>query len=297
MEDSGGVHTGVCLDIDGTLYRQGSVFVEAIASLAVQSTLFDPSARTHLRGAVGTVGEFYGGPFTRWRWEQTLRGLEGLRRQSNAQTAARALDWLRTARERLDGALPETDGRVDSAARVAFQQQLLTRYSRALAGQDRADLSGALRSILRDVQPIDRRTGAALSRLANGGADLMLVTDMPSHVAEAFAEASIDAPVASVNGTTFQTDESGAFTGDYTTIDKGTVVETLVGEREWEYTLAAGDTDRDAAMAPHVDTFLAVAGHGGVRRAIEGLPGEQTVLYVGRGDALGDVLIDRCPVG
>lgn len=297
MADNGETHTGICSDIDGTLYRQGSVFVEVLASLAVQSTLFDPAARSRLREAVGTVGAFYGGSFARWRWEQALRGVAELRRRSSAETAARTLDVLRTVRERLDGVVPEADSRADPVARAAFQRRLLTQYGEAIDGQDRAALSRAVRSTLRDVQPIDRRTGAALARLTGGGAEVALVTDMPSHVAEAFAHTVVDCPVASVRGTTFRTDDSGTFTGDYEPIEKGAVVETLVGTQNWEYTLAAGDTDRDAAMAPHVDTFLAVAGHGGAQRAAEALGSEQTVQYVDPGDALGDALIERCPVG
>ena len=294
--ENGTAHTGLCLDIDGTLYRQGSVFVETVASLAVQSPLFEPPARAHLREAVGIVGEFYGNRFTRWRYEQTLRGLDVLRRHSSSTTAARAFTWLRETRERVVGVSGGRERRAAPAARAVFQQRLLDCYAHALAGTDSAQVAEAARSILCDLQPIDRQTAAALSQLGCRGVELVLITDMPAHVAEAFAETVIDAPVFAVAGTNFRTDETGAFTGDYTTIDKGAVVENLVDDRRWEFTLAAGDTDRDAAMAPHVDTFLAVAGHGGVLRATEGLSGGETVFHVPHEQALGDVLIERCPV-
>lgn len=294
--ENGRTQTGLCLDIDGTLYRQGSVFVETVAALSVHSPLFGPQARASLREAVGIVGEFHGSRFTRWRYERTLRGLAVLRRRVGSAAAARAFDWLRAIRERVDGVSGDWERGADPAARAAFQQRLLERYARAIAGQDSTHVAEAVRSVLSGLQPIDRGTATALSWLGDRGVDLVLITDMPSHVAEAFAETVIDVPVASVAGTTFRTDESGAFTGDYATIDKGAVVEDLVDDREWAYTLAAGDTERDAAMAPHVDTFLAVAGHGGVRRATEELTGGETVCHVAQGAALGGVLIDRCPV-
>ncbi|ERG89422.1 MAG: hypothetical protein J07HX5_01580, partial [halophilic archaeon J07HX5] len=93
---------GLCVDIDGTLYRRGSVFVEAASAFAVQSPVLERPARSQLREAIGLVGEFHGSAATRWRWKQTLRGLEGLRQHAGRQTAGQTFQLLQRLRRWLE---------------------------------------------------------------------------------------------------------------------------------------------------------------------------------------------------
>lgn len=286
---------GLCVDIDGTLYRESSVFVEVVSALAVRSPALERSARARLRETIGLVGEFHGTAATRWRWEQTLRGLERLRQYAGRHTAGEAFQLLQRLRGRLEGWVPAADARAggDPAARERFQHRLLGTYGQAISGAEQTTLAMAGRDQLRRLQPVDPRTNQALVRLASAGVDIALITDMPTHIAAAFADVVLDAPVVAVCGTQFKTDPAGAFTGAYDRIDKGRRLKRISTDHDWETTVAAGDTDRDAAMAPHADAFLAVAGHGGVHRALadKRLPG--TLRSVSADQSFGDVLLKQ----
>ena len=57
--------TALCLDIDGTLYCGGSVFIESLSYLPfVQSGHWSPTDRHVLRQAIGLVGRYYGNAWT-----------------------------------------------------------------------------------------------------------------------------------------------------------------------------------------------------------------------------------------
>ncbi|ERG89434.1 MAG: hypothetical protein J07HX5_01593 [halophilic archaeon J07HX5] len=189
-----------------------------------------------------------------------------------------------------------TGARVDGApaAREAFQHRLLSGYGNVISGYERTTLAMASRAQLRRLQPVDTRTDRALARLASAGVDIALITDMPTHVAAAFADVVLDAPVVAVCGTQFETDAAGVFTGAYERLDKGRRAEALSTDHDWDMTVAAGDTNRDAAMAPQADTFLAVAGHGGVHHGLAGEHVPGTLRSVAADQSLGDVLLEQC---
>lgn len=270
MSSTAGERVGVCLDIDGTLYREGSAFVDVLVALPVTAAHpFGSSDRTQFRRAVGVVGRYEGGVTTAWCWRATLRAVEGLRRVTDARTAGRALDGLK----RLQAWL--ADRRASGRSRGDYetmQKELLEQYGTAIAGHDRTTIQSAVAACLQDLDPVDPETVGVLREATRAGIDVALVTDMPAHVAEQLATAVIDAPVRAVVGTRFGTDRNGRFTGAFEPVDKGIAVSDLREKHGWASVVAAGDTRRDLAMAETADRFLAVAGQGRIRAALADPP-------------------------
>lgn len=122
-----------------------------------------------------------------------------------------------------------------------------------------------------------------------------------THIARPYA--GLLGETVDVVGTDFATAD-GRFTGEYAFVEKGPTVEQLRTERDWDYTVAAGDSATDLPMAAAADLFLAVAGRGAVTDDIpaefqtvsestvrtSGLPKNGDAILVERATNLGDAL-------
>lgn len=73
-----------------------------------------------------------------------------------------------------------------------MRDSLLERYGSAVAGHDRAELTAAVADVLAGLDPVDDETVTGLHEVTTAGADVTLVTDMPAHIAEPFAEVVLD---------------------------------------------------------------------------------------------------------
>lgn len=265
-------NVGLCLDIDGTLYRGGSVFVEALPWLAgaawTQST-----DRTHLRAAVAAVMRHYGGPLQEVATRGLLSAVDGLRVLGCNQTAEAALKML----SELSG--PNANGNGDtelyeSREREHLRELLLSEYGAAVADRPVTIVRRSLATVFhhrRDgaVPSLPDRLVTTLSEIATDDVGVALVTDAPAHVAQAFTEGTAELNDAvSVVGTQYDRVD-GVFTGDFTRVDKGEVITELADRRGWDWVIAGGDTTRDLAMAQRADRFIAVEGHGDIRRWAE----------------------------
>lgn len=262
-----GEAVGLCLDIDGTVYREGSAFVEVLLRLPDAPECGLAAERGRLRRALGTVGRYRGGWSTALRWRAALRAVDAVRTVGGERAASAALDGLRRFESRRKPR-PGGDPAHGAAAYKRMRESLLSRYGEAIAGEDATALRAATTRILRERRPIDPGTATTLAGAARAGVDLALVTDMPAHVAEPFAEAVVDAPVRAVRATRFGVDGAGRFTGSFDTVDKGEAVAALCERFGWERTVAAGDTVRDLPMAGPADTFVAVGGQGQLRESL-----------------------------
>lgn len=294
---------GVCLDIDGTVYRSGSVFVESLGFLpyAADVSTDDADAR-HLRTALAAVAEFRGGTVGKVKWLGVFSVLDLLRTAGANRVSEALLDGLveRRAERSLEG-----DGR-SSGTRPerlrpralgdyrSMQRTVLTAYGRFLRGKRAEVVERAVEEIVAERCRVDPGLEALLSDVsADPAAEVALVTDMPEHVASAYAR-TLDAE-AVVRGTRFETDAEGRYTGRFETVDKGATVARLRADRGWTRVVAAGDSSVDLAMADEAEVFLAVAGQGDISRRLEGDPAER-VVRVGPGErfepALREVVSD-----
>lgn len=317
-----GDRVGVALDLDGTAYRDGSVFVETMAYLAVgASTLdLDDAARQRLRTAVLEVARYRGGASTRRRWDWTLRALAAAGRLAGPELAGDALERLSRARRtrtrtrttrgvgngrprRAGDTHPPHTGSSDEAAYAAMRRATLGGYCDVLAGRDRAPVERATGRLVRDRLPVDGRLRSALARVRGAGGEAAFVSDAPAHLVRAYAAGlTDDAPV---RATALETDE-GRYTGEYDSVDKRAALAELRETRDWDYVVAAGDSAVDAGMASVADCFLAVEGQGDGRRRFgeldpvpladpetlrRELGPDYRAVRVGPGEGVGDALV------
>lgn len=255
-----GDRVGLCLDVDGTLRRDGSVFLETAVRLPEVLPL-SRSDRRHLRRALGAVGRYRGGRPAELRWRATLSVVDGLRAIDPSLGAA-ALNRIADRRSSA-GDRTGDDGPRGSYDRM--RRRLLRRYGRALAGHDREAVRAGAAAVLAEHRPIDDGIAGTLGDL---DVEVALVTDMPEHVAAPFAEVALAREDAAVVGTRYGA-EGGRLVGSFESVDKGAAVADLRERRGWSRTVAVGDTERDLAMAAVADRFVGVGGRGGIRSALE----------------------------
>ena len=288
--------TGLCLDVDGTLYRGGSVFVEALPWLAGASWT-RASDRAHLRATVGAVARHHGGRLRDVVTRGLLSGVDTLRAvgaDQAAETALKTLSGLPT---------PSADGDTQSdQGRERLRERLLTEYGAAVADRPAAAVRRSLAAVFRKgptepVPSLPTRLVTTLSDIAARGVDVALVTDAPAHVAQAFADSTTGLDgIVTVAGTQYDRVD-GVFTGEFTRIHKGDIISELADRRGWDRVIAGGDTVRDLAMAERADRFVAVEGHGDIRGRVA--PGDRApgiegteAAFVPRGQRLSPVLLD-----
>jgi phosphoserine phosphatase len=291
--------TGLCLDVDGTLYREGSVFIETVARLPYAPVDWSAADRAALRRTVGVVGDYHGGRWTARRWRLTL-GLVGLLgRVQGTDTAVAALERLRDLQARVDDPRSGPARARSTADYERMRAAVLETYGAAVAGHRRSTLVAAVEDVLADGDPIDAPTAAAIRALAGPGLEVALVTDMPAHVAEPFAETVLGVPTVAVAATRFETDGDGRLTGGVEPVRKGRAVADLRERRGWARVVAAGDSAPDLAMREHAERFLAVAGQGRIREELpehvtvdtaRGRSGAADPVYVPTDRPLGEVL-------
>jgi phosphoserine phosphatase len=289
-----GDRLGVCLDIDGTVYRSGSVFVETLAFLPYADGIsLSRADRRHRRTALTAVADYHGGPAGKAKWTGVLTAIDAIRvvgAEGLSESVLSALARRRTERSsRTDSASggegrssaregqSSADGpeRSDGPARSgdgdyrAMSEAILRAYGAFLRGKRPADVEAAVAELVERRCPVESRLRETLDRLARReDADLLLVTDAPDHVATAYARKLGDA--VDVVGTAYEV-ESGRYTGAFDRADKGETVARLRADRGWSYVVAAGDSPADAVMARDADLFLAVAGQSDDPRALPGI--------------------------
>jgi phosphoserine phosphatase len=263
-----GDRVGIALDLDGTAYRDGSVFVETMAYLSVGDSELDLDAadRERLRAAVLAVARYRGGAATRRRWALTLRALEAAGTVGGPEIASDALERLSRLRTRRPRRGEPAGG--PDADYAGMRRATLDGYGSVLRGRDRVTVERATDGLVRDRLPTDGRLRAALGRVAEVGGGTAFVSDAPAHLVRSHASTLVDD--APIRATTFRTD-GGRYTGTYEPVDKQVALEALREARGWEYVVAAGDSAADAGMAAVADCFLAVDGQGDGRRAFDAL--------------------------
>ncbi|WP_135664312.1 haloacid dehalogenase-like hydrolase [Halorhabdus rudnickae] len=253
-----GDRVALVLDIDGTVHRHGSIFVESLALLPyVGDISLDEADRDTLRDVLGSVAAYAGGDRSRRRWLGMIRVCDVLAAAGLGRPVARLLAGLVRYRARRASA-SATAG--DAGDYREMQRRILDRYGTFLDGRHRERVQGAFERVVERhvrVDPEIRRVIADLASVVD--LDVVLVTDVPTHIARPYA-ASLGDEI-DVIGTDFATSD-GRFTGEYTFVDKGAAVDRLHTEREWEYVLAAGDSANDLPMAAAADLLMAVAGRG-----------------------------------
>jgi len=296
---------GFCLDVDGTLHRSGSVFVETLAHLGYCGALdLDETDRQHRREVIETVVEYGAGPDARRRWGRLLTGLDVLAESGGAPLADATVTALERAhtvvRKRRDDLPAGTSAHVaDGDAGLDYrtmQRQALDAYGAMIAGRRADTVERAARKVVSTHVETDPVVADAVERLRAAGATVCLVTDAPAHAARAYA----DVMTGSGNGvaaTRYHVDAAGRYTGEYTLVDKDRAVRRLRRIGEWDRLVAGGDAVVDLAMAPSADCFLAVAGEGGLLDALDApagpaVPSGCTVVRVDRDRSVGTALLD-----
>lgn len=270
-----GDRLGICLDVDGTVYRSGSVFVETLAYLPYADGVTLTSAeRRHRRTALLAVAAYHGGFATRAKWRCVLTGLDALRVVGGNTLFERILATL--ARREADDARPdaETSPRPrptpDPETYRSMRRTVLSAYADLLRGKRRRDVQRAVASLVERRCPVDPRLRTVLDRVTREtDAELCLITDAPDHVATAYAD-ELHGDELRVVGTSYETDAEGRYTGRFESVDKGDAVADLRTDREWDFVVAAGDSAVDASMADAANVFLAVAGQGGIEHRLDG---------------------------
>lgn len=282
---------GVCLDIDGTVYRSGSVFVETLGFLPyADGVSMDETDKRHLRTALAAVAEFHGGTLGKLKWMGVLTLLDVLRANGanrfsesvltsliehrTEQSPGQAEQWSR-------GQSRRTELRRVSGDYRSMQRTVLASYGRFLRGKHRSAVERAVDEIVDEQCRIEPRLEVLLDGITtNPVTELVLITDMPEHVASAYARKL--EPEVTVKGTSFETDAEGRYTGQFAGIDKEATVARLRTDRRWTHVIAAGDSSVDLEMASEADIFLAVAGQGDLASHFEG---EVTALRRGNASA------------
>lgn len=266
--------TALCLDIDGTLYRGGSVFIESISYLPfVQSGHWSPTDRRILRQAVGLVGRYYGNPWTEKRWRITLRTVDLLQRLGDGELALSLLDTLREVQTQINTVI-DPKYTFNSPSTNSYDEMrisLLKKYAKAITTHRRGELRTAMKQALSRFALIDNPTAAALEDIttSTSSVELVLITDMPATIANIFASKAIEVPIQVVVATKFETDQTGRFTGDFDSINKSRMLTALDEQHNWDHVIAAGDTVRDLRMQSTADQFIAVSGQGRINEHLQ----------------------------
>lgn len=257
---------GVCLDIDGTLYRSGSAFVESLIRMPdAPNCSFTATERAQLREALGIVGRYQGGRATSWRWRFGLRLVDVFRALGMTVIAKRVLARLLAAQAWLDSVTPACGGdRTPKGGYQELRMALLQQYGTVIAGHDSTTVTRSVKSLFQQLRPITPGIPAVCADAHRAGVSVALVTDMPDHVVKPYAETILPGSVQAVVGTDFETD-SNQFTGTFDPVDKRAAVAQLRDRYGWEFVIAAGDTGRDLPMATTADHFIAVSGQGNIR--------------------------------
>lgn len=297
---SAGDRVALTLDVDGTVHRHGSIFVETLALLPYAGDIsLDEADRDILRDVLGSVAAYAGGDRSRRRWLGVLRICDVLAAAGLGRPVARLLAGLVRYRARRASA-SATAG--DASDYREMQRRILDRYGTFLDGRRRDRVQGAFERVIERhlrVDPAVRRVIADLATVVD--LDVVLVTDVPTHIARPYAALLGDE--IDVVGTDFATSD-GRFTGEYTFVDKGAAVDRLRTERRWGYALAAGDSANDLPMAAAADLLVAVAGRGNLiaelppaYRSVEvsalrsgGLPADTDAVIVPRETSVADAL-------
>ncbi|MFC7167559.1 haloacid dehalogenase-like hydrolase [Halospeciosus flavus] len=246
---------GLCLDVDGTVYREGSVFVETMGYVQF-SPLLDVAGddRRALREALGAVATFRGGERARQTFSLAFRLLDAVQSVFGDGAAARALRWFVRAQHARTGS---TDA--ESTDYREMQRTVLDAYGRFLRRRRPERVHAAAERVAEKWLPVDERF---VSRFDDDGTvEPFLVTDVPEHVAAAYAARLTGEPDWTAATTCSVAD--GRFTGDYSVVEKRAAVERLRETRSWEYVVAAGDSPVDREMADAADVFLGVEGVSG----------------------------------
>lgn len=298
-------NVGYCLDVDGTLHRTGSVFVEMLARLGYDDAMhLDSAERRHRRNVIGTVVEYGAGETARRRWGRLLWALDALAVLGAGGLAGAAV----TAVERLRRLAPQGVDREPrgTSAHLAdgdggldyrrMQRRALDAYGEMIAGRRRRTVERAASEIVGSHVGIDPAVSRAVERVQAAGADVCLITDAPAHAARAYAR-ELTGSEWGVAATRYHVDEDGRYTGEYTMVDKGAASRRLRSEAEWERLIAGGDAAVDLPMAEPADLFLAVEGEGRLLSALDAPagpspPADCAVVRVDRDRHLGPALVD-----
>ncbi|WP_136690087.1 HAD family hydrolase [Halorhabdus amylolytica] len=290
----------LALDVDGTVHRHGSVFVESLALLPYAGDIsLDETDRDTLRDVLGSVAAYAGGDRSRRRWLAVIRVCDALAAAGLERPVARLLAGLVRYRARY-ASTSESAG--DAGDYREMQRRILDRYGTFLDGRRRERVERAFQRVLERhfrVDPALRRALADLATVVD--LDVVLLTDVPTHIARPYAALLGDD--VEVVGTDFATID-GRFIGKYTFVGKGATVDRLRAERGLDYVLAAGDSANDLPMAAAADLLLAVAGRGNLLtelppefRSIEvsavrttGLPADTDAVLVPRETSVADAL-------
>lgn len=266
---------GLCLDVDGTVYRSGSVFIETLAFLPYADGFALTSAdRRRRRIALRAVADYSGGFAARIKWRCLLTGLDALRvvgAERSSEALLEAVAERRAARATRPGDRSREDAPSisDADAYATMRRTVLSAYGELIRGKRATDVERAVIPVVERRCSVDSEPRATLDRLTrHADADVFLITDAPEHVATAYARNL--AEDVQVRGTVYETDADGRYTGEFARADKRAAVGRLRAEREWDYVVAAGDAPVDAKMAREANLFLAVAGQGDLSRRLRG---------------------------
>lgn len=246
---------GLCLDVDGTAYRDGSVFVETMGYFQFSAEL-DVTAddRRVLRDALGAVAAFRGGDRARRTLGLAFRLLDAVRVVFGARAAVHALRWFVRVQHAGDG---EAD--TDPGDYREVEHTLLDAYGRFLRGRRPETVRTAARRVVAEWLPVDERLADLLT--GRPAVETYLVTDAPAHVATGYAAQLTGEPERTV--ATEWAVADGTYTGDYSPVEKSAAVERLRETRGWDVVVAAGDSPVDREMAAAADVFLGVEGVSG----------------------------------
>ncbi|WP_435099341.1 haloacid dehalogenase-like hydrolase [Halarchaeum sp. P4] len=265
---------GFCLDVDGTVHRSGSVFVETLAALRAGDALpLDARERNDLGVALDAVAAYRGGARSQRRWRLAFGATDLLRRAFGGDAARSAIAAVIAA-----SASDHSTAAHDAAAYNEMQARTLDAYGRVLRGRDADAVERALRTTIPTI-PVDSAVRRTLREFVADGAAVHLVSDAPEHVVEAYA-AGLTGRTGWTTGTRFERVD-GTYTGDYTLPAKGDVVERRRERGDWDFTVAAGDSESDRAMRDAADVFLAVGGQGSLAARVDAdatLPASEAVL-------------------
>lgn len=284
-----------CLDLDGTVYPSGSVFVKCLVLHPWYGEVDGPDA-ARLRRCVGLVAGYRYGASTGRRVEAALARLQSLRDRDRLARGAS----LRLADGLLDATFADLPGRL---ARLAgrdrtgserwrgaagtyaeMRDAVLSSYAAFLDGREVAAVERATRAVVDRHAAVDPAWRRLFDRLRAAGVTVYLVTDAPGHVGRAYlARAGGDAD--RVRATTFST-RDGRFDGGFEPVGKATAARRLRRTGGHDLLVAAGDSAVDAGMRGAADAFVAVAGEGDVDRALDRLDDDDVVEARALGGAL-----------
>jgi phosphoserine phosphatase len=267
-----------CLDLDGTVYPSGSVFVKCLVLYPWYGEVGAADA-ARLRRCVGLVAGYRYGESGRRRVEAALAWLHALRERLPRAVSLRLADAL------LDATFADLPGRLARLAGTGrrgserwrgaegtyagMRDAVLSSYASFLEGRRVDAVERTTRAVVDRHAAVDPAWRRLLERLRAAGATVYLVTDAPEHVGRAYlSKAGGDAE--RVRATTFETCEN-RFTGAFEPVEKAAAARRARTAGEHDFLVAAGDSAVDVGMRDAADVFVAVVGEGDVDRALEDL--------------------------